>query len=142
MGLQLRPALAPALDSSASNMASTSTSEQWEQVAKQLWLTKFHTSNAKPEIIKSRIWDPLEAETFDARSLALLESLQILEGYVTDRVHLQRGPANGGKGISGLHSPRMLRTSSSSSLPPLWLSSSEHMFRYGVGERSASRYCN
>jgi intron-binding protein aquarius len=79
MGLQLRPAMAPALDSSASNMDGTSTSAVWEQVANEIWLSESNTRNAKPEVIKSRVWDPLEAEAFSWRSLAFLESLQILE---------------------------------------------------------------
>ncbi len=79
MGLQLRPAMAPAPDTSTSNMAAASTNERWEQLAKELWLSESNTLHAKAEILKSRIWDPLAAEAFSWRSLAFLESLQILE---------------------------------------------------------------
>lgn len=81
MGLQLRPAMAPMLESSSSNMAGTLTNERWEQLAKDLWMSHSHPPDAKPETLKSKIWDPLEAESFNWRSLAFLESLQILEWY-------------------------------------------------------------
>jgi hypothetical protein len=79
MGLQLRPAMAPALDSPTSNMTGMSMSQSWEQLAKELWLSESDARNAKPEVIKSKVWEPLEAEAFGWRSLAFLESLQILE---------------------------------------------------------------
>jgi intron-binding protein aquarius len=91
MGLQLRPAMAPALDSSTSNMndisasGSASAGEHWEQVAQELWLGKSTTPNSRPDLVKSRIWDPLEAEAFSWRSLSLLESLHTLERYGDDQ---------------------------------------------------------
>lgn len=81
MGLQLRPAMAHALDSSTSNMNGTSTSEHWEQLAKDLWLSTSNASNARPETILRKIWEPLVAEAFSRRSLDILERLQILERY-------------------------------------------------------------
>lgn len=88
MGLQLRPAMAPARESSSSNIAGSLTSERWEQLAKELYLSKSNTPIAKAETIKSRVWDPLEAEAFSWPSLAFLESLQILERYGEDRYSL------------------------------------------------------
>jgi intron-binding protein aquarius len=87
MGLQLRPAMAPALDSSTSNMNDTSASagERWEEVAQDLWLGKSTPLSLRPELVKSRIWDPLEAEAFSWRSLSFLEGLQILERYGSDQ---------------------------------------------------------
>ena len=85
LGLQLRPAMAPAMDSSASSMNGNSSTEEWEQLARDLWLNEAATQNARPETIKKRIWDPLEAESFGSRSLELLESLQILERYGNER---------------------------------------------------------
>lgn len=81
MGLQLRPAMAPALDSSISNMAGVATHERWEKLAEDLWLSSPKALDTRPETVKNRIWDPLESEKFDPRSLSLLESLQILERY-------------------------------------------------------------
>jgi hypothetical protein len=81
MGLQLRPAMAPAMDSSTYGMAGTSTGGKWEQLARELWPSEDATRDARSETIMSRIWDPLEAEAFDPRSLTLLEGLQILEWY-------------------------------------------------------------
>lgn len=85
MGLQLRPAMAPALDSSTSNMNGTPASESWEQLAKDLWLSKSNPPSSRPDLVKSRIWDALEAEAFSWRSLSFLEGLQILERYGDDQ---------------------------------------------------------
>ena len=81
MGLQLRPAMAPAMDSSTYNMAGTSIDGKWEQLARELWSSEEATRDVKPETVRTRILDPLEAEAFNSRSLGLLEGLQILERY-------------------------------------------------------------
>ena len=81
MGLQLRPAMAPALESSTSTMDGTMVGESWEQLAEDLWLSESHAPSPRPEILKSKIWDRLEGEAFSWRSLSSLESLQILERY-------------------------------------------------------------
>lgn len=81
MGLQLRPALAPALEISASAM-DASFDESWVTLAQKLWLTGTSVRKVNPEIIKTDIWDQLDAEHFPARSLTTLESLQILEKYL------------------------------------------------------------
>lgn len=81
MGLQLRPAMAPALESSNSNMTGVSTEAKWIELAKELWLSSPHPPDSKPETIKTRIWDALETEKFDSRSISLLENLQVLERY-------------------------------------------------------------
>ena len=78
MGLQLRPALAPAPEASASAMAAPS-EESWGAVAQKLWLTDTPSRKVKPETIKADLWDPLEAEQLHFRALATLENLQILE---------------------------------------------------------------
>lgn len=132
MGLQLRPAMAPAMDTSTSNMTGTSGNAKWEQLAEELWLSRSHTSNAKLENVKSRIWDPLEAAAFNWRSLATLESLQILERYVNEQHMFGECFADKGQGIYGLLTRRTLLIILSSSSRPLWVSNNEHMFRYGV----------
>lgn len=81
MGLQLRPAMAPALESSTSNMNGVPAGESWEQLAEDLWLSESNAPNPRPEILKNKIWDRLEGEAFSWRSLSSLESLQILERY-------------------------------------------------------------
>ncbi len=81
MGLQLRPALAPALETSASAMDAP-IEEAWASLARKLWLTGSAPRTAKPETVKADIWDPLEAEEFSSRALTTLENLQILERYI------------------------------------------------------------
>ncbi|KAK5365740.1 hypothetical protein LTR20_009651 [Exophiala xenobiotica] len=79
MGLQLRPTMAPAIDAAGGTHGADENS--WEELARKHWLGKVSTK-AKPELIKTAIWDPLEQEDFTLRSLATLESLQILERFL------------------------------------------------------------
>jgi len=54
----------------------------FEELAKKHWLksTKKQTKvKVKPDILKTEIWDVLEKEDFEFRSLLALENLQILE---------------------------------------------------------------
>jgi intron-binding protein aquarius len=49
-------------------------------------LAKAHWSNvkvrkAKPDVIKKQLYDPLEAEAFNSRTLLILENLNVLEKY-------------------------------------------------------------
>ena len=51
-------------------------------VARKHWLKpskKASKVKVKNDVLKKEIWDPLEAEGFQHKSLALLESLQTLE---------------------------------------------------------------
>ena len=82
MGLQLRPALAPALETSASSMDAP-IEEAWAAVARKRWLTESPSRKVKPETVKADIWDPLEAEQFPSRALTTLENLQILEKCIS-----------------------------------------------------------
>ncbi|KAI1613547.1 P-loop containing nucleoside triphosphate hydrolase protein [Exophiala viscosa] len=79
MGLQSRPALAPADDV----IANTNTVEDgsWEELARKHWLDSLPTK-VKPDLIKTALWDPLEQESFGLRSLATLENLQVLERFL------------------------------------------------------------
>ena len=55
----------------------------WAKLAQQHWsrpTTK--ARKVRPDIVKNEIWDALEKEAFDFRSLLILENLQILERYV------------------------------------------------------------
>lgn len=79
MGLQLRPAMAPALDVSVS--PPNVTESPWEELARKNWLETIPT-RVTPELIKAAVWDPLAEESFALRSLAILERLQILERFL------------------------------------------------------------
>ncbi|KAJ5543140.1 CWF11 family [Penicillium sp. DV-2018c] len=53
----------------------------WVQVAKAHWLNA-KVRKAKADVIKKQLWDPLEAEGFNTRSLLILENLNILEKFL------------------------------------------------------------
>lgn len=53
----------------------------WVQLAKTHWLEASNVRKAKQDVIKKEIWDPLEAEGFNLRSLLTLENLSVLEKY-------------------------------------------------------------
>ncbi|KAJ5400538.1 hypothetical protein N7465_011027 [Penicillium sp. CMV-2018d] len=53
----------------------------WVQLAKAHWLNT-KVRKAKPDVIKKQLWDPLEAEAFNSRSLLILENLNILEKFL------------------------------------------------------------
>ncbi|KAH8683151.1 DEAD helicases superfamily protein-like protein [Tricladium varicosporioides] len=55
------------------------------QLAKKYWLKpskKTTKVKVKPDVIKNEIWDVLEQEGFEIKSLLALENLQILENYL------------------------------------------------------------
>ena len=54
---------------------------QWVKLAKASWLGASNTPKIKQDIIKKDLWDPLEAEGFNLRSLLTLENLNVLERY-------------------------------------------------------------
>ena len=83
MGLQLRPA--SAMDAPLE--------DSWVAVAQKLWLSGNPVRKVKPEILKTDIWDALEADRFSLRALTTLENLQILEKY--DHVMNAGGNASG-----------------------------------------------
>jgi len=63
------------------------------QLAKQHWLKPKKTKakvKAKPDVLKSEIWDVLEKEAFTFKSLLVLENLQILEKYASCIVDLSK----------------------------------------------------
>ena len=80
MGLQLRPALAPASEVPATTMQDGDRS-RWEQLADKYWL-KSAPTKVKGDVIKAAIWDPLEADAFSSHAVVPLESLQILEKFL------------------------------------------------------------
>jgi len=55
--------------------------DHWTRVANEHWLKTSKSKKIKKDVIKSEIWDILEKENFQFRSLVVLENLQILESY-------------------------------------------------------------
>ena len=82
MGLQLRPALAPADEMAASALDTAGGEYPWAELAQSLWSKSVISRNVNSVTIKSKIWEPLQAESFPMRWLFALESLQVLERYV------------------------------------------------------------
>lgn len=54
---------------------------RWALLARKHWLKATKSKKVKLEVIKSELWDVLEAENFEFRSLLLLENLHLLEKY-------------------------------------------------------------
>jgi intron-binding protein aquarius len=52
----------------------------WVQLAKAHW-SNVKVRKAKPDVIKKQLYDPLEAEAFNSRTLLILENLNVLEKY-------------------------------------------------------------
>lgn len=65
--------------------------DHWTQIANKHWLKSSKTKKIKNDGIKSEIWDVLEKEHFQFRSLMVLENLQILESYAY-RSHISMSP--------------------------------------------------
>lgn len=80
MGSQTRPAMAQGLDSRPT-VEDFREDSSWVKLAKTHWLEVPNVRKAKQDVIKKEIWDPLEAEGFNIRSLLTLENLSILEKY-------------------------------------------------------------
>ena len=51
----------------------------WAVLAKKHWSKPVKSRKVKNEVIKTELWDVLEQENFQYRSLLVLESLQLLE---------------------------------------------------------------
>ena len=61
-------------------------SNYWAELAGEHWIKTSKASKGKkikPEVLKNKIWDVLEQESFHFRSLLMLENLQLLEKYTT-----------------------------------------------------------
>ncbi|KAL8702096.1 MAG: hypothetical protein Q9224_000180 [Gallowayella concinna] len=55
---------------------------EWTQLARKHWAKSVKTRKVKPDVIKKEVWDVLENEGFQYRSLLILENLQLLENYL------------------------------------------------------------
>lgn len=55
----------------------------WKQLADNEWSKpSARARRVRPEVVKGDIWDRLEKEDFDFRSLFILDTLQLLEKLV------------------------------------------------------------
>ncbi|KAE8144411.1 P-loop containing nucleoside triphosphate hydrolase protein [Aspergillus avenaceus] len=81
MGLQSRQEMAHGIDSRPT-VEDFRDDSAWVQLAKSNWLGASNVRKAKQDVIKTEIWDSLEAENFSSRSLLTLENLNILEKYL------------------------------------------------------------
>jgi hypothetical protein len=82
--LRLRKLLTPAMAQSLESRPTVVDFREespWVQLAKAHWLNT-KVRKAKADVIKKQLWDPLEAEAFNSRSLLILENLNVLEKYV------------------------------------------------------------
>ena len=86
---QTRERRAPAEDDRPTPAEVEEEEHQFVQLARKHWL-KSGKKAAKPkvknDVLKQSIWDVLEQEGFQYKSLLLLESLQTLETYVVPHV--------------------------------------------------------
>ncbi|KAL8813574.1 MAG: hypothetical protein Q9200_000183 [Gallowayella weberi] len=55
---------------------------EWTQLARKHWPKSVKTRKINPDVIKKEIWDVLQNEGFQYRSLLILENLQLLENYL------------------------------------------------------------
>jgi hypothetical protein len=55
----------------------------YAQLARENWLKDSGPSRFSPELLKKGVWDVLEKENFQFRSLLILENLQFLEKYAS-----------------------------------------------------------
>ena len=53
--------------------------DHWTSLARQHWSKLVGLRKVKSEVVKNEIWDRLEHENFEFRSLVILENLQLLE---------------------------------------------------------------
>lgn len=64
------------------NLADLEGDNEWTQLARKHWLGPIKSKRVKNDVVNIGIWDVLEKENFQYRSLLILESLQLLERFV------------------------------------------------------------
>ena len=58
--------------------------DRWKQLAEKQWSNiTSQPRKVRPDVVKNEIWDVLEEDGFDLRSLSILENLQLLEKYIS-----------------------------------------------------------
>lgn len=63
--------------------------DRWTQLAETHWLKPSKRNKVTTQVIKSEIWDVLQNDGFEYKSLLALENLQILEKYVSSSSHFR-----------------------------------------------------
>lgn len=53
----------------------------WESLALKYWSKSTKAKKVDPEVIRKEIWDVLQTDSFEFRSLLALDNLQLLEKY-------------------------------------------------------------
>lgn len=79
-GVDYRRAMAQGLESRPT-VEDFREDSQWVKLAKANWLDTSKVRKVKQDTIKKDLWDPLEADGFNLRSLLTLENLNVLEKY-------------------------------------------------------------
>lgn len=74
--------LRPSREDESLEAADPSFAARWTQLAETHWLKSSTSSKLIPQVIRTEIWDVLQNDGFDYRSLLALENLQILEKCV------------------------------------------------------------
>lgn len=54
----------------------------WNSLALRHWSKATRAKKVDPEVVRNEIWDVLQSNNFDFRSLLALDNLQLLEKYV------------------------------------------------------------
>ena len=68
-----------------SNQITLEEESHWARLAQLHWSKPGKTKRIRPNVLKTEIWDVLEREGFQTRSLLELESLQVLEKYAAKK---------------------------------------------------------
>ena len=66
-------------------------SNRWTLLAEKYWLKPSKSRNVNAQVVKLEIWDVLQKNGFQYRSLLFLESLQLLEKSVSAQVLDSKG---------------------------------------------------
>ena len=56
--------------------------DHWKSLAQKYWSKPTKAKKVNQDVIKKEIWDVLQADGFEFRSLLALDNLQILEKYI------------------------------------------------------------
>jgi hypothetical protein len=61
--------------------ADPSAGDRWTHLAETYWLKSSKSNKIIPDVLKTEIWDVLQNDGFEYKSLLALENLQLLEKY-------------------------------------------------------------
>ena len=75
--------MAEAGDGGQTGIENLESDNHWIQLAKKHWPNAVKSRKTKADVIKKEIWDVLEQDGFNFRSLLMLENLQLLEKYTS-----------------------------------------------------------